>query len=98
MTLLTIFTEASLAPLLFGAVAITSLSIAGFKEQKRTQVPFYKNWFFILAFLAFAGVVGSLAWIDSENKPYDPKKHGVPTEQTDTTRQSVEDQIKAGQK
>lgn len=37
--------------------------------------------------------IGALAWIGSEYAPYNPKKHGVPQIQTDSTRLPAEDMI-----
>lgn len=56
-------------------------------------IKIYNLWTFRMgAFLIVAYIV-ALLMIRSDYRPYDPKKDGVPKEQTDTTRKAAEDMI-----
>jgi hypothetical protein len=50
------------------------------------------NKLYYVLFLTVIYVI-VLAMINSDYRPYNPKKDGIPTQQTDTTRKSAEDII-----
>jgi hypothetical protein len=80
-------------------VSLALLGIAGFlavqaiKNAESVGGVWYKQNKAKMAAIAVVVWIASLFWIGSEYAPYNPEKHGVPMEQTDTTRQAAEDMI-----
>jgi len=62
-----------------------------YSDEKEPYWKISRTWLAVGTLFLY---IGALIWIKSEYAPYNPSKHGVPTEQTDSTRQSAEDQIK----
>lgn len=60
-------------------------------DNDRTKLFKIHSMKFVVALVIL--YIGAIAWVGSEYTPYNPKKHGVPEIQTDSTRLPAEDMI-----
>lgn len=63
----------------------------GIVYSDKKTVPVGQVVFFCMFLLAS---IGSALWIHSENRPYDPKKDGIPKEAPKDNRESAEEQAR----